>query len=124
MKNQIIIYSSFIFLYHLLLLVFPLNFFLISLKIPFIIPAFPWLFYPFLIFSPVLTLLLAIKSTPLSNPRLSWLFPVALSLIGYIPLSGPYLLISSFIDLRNSILVVLFPVLIGLTAFWGAHFWE
>jgi len=120
--NRTIIYSFFIFAYHLLLLVFPLNFFLIGLKVPLIIPAFPWLFYPLLIFSPVLTLLLAIRSTPPCNQHFAWVFPILLSLIGYAPLIGSYILVSSFIDFRTYLLVVLFPVLIGLLAFWGSHF--
>ena len=119
---KIIFYSFLIFVYHLLLLVLPLNFFLIGLKIPFIIKFFPWLFYPFLLFSPILTVLLAIRSTPTGIKRFDWIYPIAVSVFGYSPIVGSYFLISSLNNSRDYWLVALFPILIGLIAFWGSRF--
>lgn len=119
---KIVFYSFLIFVYHLLLLVLPLNFFLIGLKIPFIIEFFPWLFYPFLIFSPILTVLLSIHSTPPGVERFGWIYPVTVSVLGYSPIVGSYFLISSLNNIRDYSLLVFFPVLIGLFAFWGSRF--
>ncbi len=122
MIMKIVFRSFLIFFYHLLLLILPLNFFLMGLKITFIIEFFPWLFYPLLIFSPILTILLSIQSTPSNHKCFDWLFPVAVSLLGYSPIIGFYFFISSLNNLSDYSLVVLFPILIGLLAFWGSRF--
>ena len=122
MIKRIIFYSCFIFFYHLLLLVLPINFFLISLRIPFMLHAFPWLFYPFLISSPILTLLFAFRATPANSGRFGWIFPVAISLIGCSPLISYYFLIASLSNIRNYALVFSFPIALGLIAFSGSRF--
>lgn len=122
MLNKIIFYPCFIFVYHLLLLVLPLNFFLIGLKAPLLIQVFPLLFYPFLIFSPILTLLLASRATPAKKEPLSWIFPIAISLIGYSPLIIFYFLIASLNNILDYALILSFPIIIGLVAFGFARF--
>lgn len=122
MINRIIRYSFFLLVYHLLLLVLPINYFLIGLRIPLIIQIFPWLFLPLIIVSPILTLLLAIRSIPSKKAHLRWVFPVAVSLIGYSPIIGFYFSLSSLTSLRDYSLLIFFPVLIGLIAFWGSHY--
>lgn len=119
--KKIILYSFLIFVYHLFLLVLPFNIFLIGLKIPFIIEVFPWLFYPFLIFSPVLTILLSIRTTPSGNQQFGWIFPVTVSWIGYFPIFFCYFSISALNNIRNYSLVAFFPIIIGLVAFWGSR---
>lgn len=120
MINKIILYPCVIFVYHLALLVLPINLFLIGLRIPLIIQVFPWLFTPFLILSPVLTFLLALRATPAKSHRFAWIFPVAVSLIGYSPLIVFYFLIAN--NLRDYALVLSFPTVIGLAAFRGSCF--
>lgn len=120
--NKIIFYPCLIFLYHLLLLVLPLNFFLIGLKVPLLIIVFPWLCYPFLIISPILTLSLAFRATPARREPLDWIFPIAVSLIGYSPLIIFYFLVASLNNIRDYALALSFPVIIGLIAFGGARF--
>lgn len=115
MKNLFII-----FIYHLLLILLPLNFFLIALKFPHILNLFPWLFYPLLIFSPVLTVLFTLRSTPSSNHKSNWIFPIAVSLIGYTPLIISYFLLNSLSNIRHCFLVFLFPIIIGLLSYGGS----
>ena len=122
MINKIILYPCSIFIYHLALLVLPINLFLIGLRIPLIIQIFPWSFYPFLILSPILTLLLAMRATPANGHRFAWIFPVAVSLIGYSPLIAFYYLIASLNNLRDYASVLAFPIIIGLTAFGASRF--
>lgn len=124
MINKIILYPCFIFVYHLALLVLPINLFLIGLRIPLIIQVFPWLFCPFLILSPILTLLLAFRATPANYHWFTWIFPVAVSLIGYSPLIVFYYLIASFNNLLDYVMVLVFPIIIGLAAFGGSCFFE
>lgn len=122
MINKIILYPCFIFAYHLALLVLPINLFLIGLRFPMITQVFPWIFYPFVILSPILTLLLALRATPVNSRCFAWIFPVAVCLIGYSPLILFYYLIASLNNLRDYASVLAFPVFIGLTAFGGSCF--
>lgn len=122
MINKIIFYPCLIFVYHLLLLVLPLNFFLIGLKVPLMIQVFPWLFFPFLIFSPILTLLLAFRATPAKSEPIGWVFPIAVSLFGYSPLIIFYFLVASLNNIRDYVLILSFPIIIGLIAFGFVRF--
>lgn len=110
-----------VFVYHVLLVLSPVNLFLISLKVPMILNVFPWLFYPLLFFSPVITVLLALRSTPSHHHPFRWIFPIAVSLIGYTPVIVSYFFFTLLSNIRNCLLVFLFPILIGLLSFWGSR---
>ncbi len=122
MVKKIVLYSFSIFVYHLFLLALPINIFLVGLRVPFLIEVFPWLFSPFLIFSPILTVLLTLRSTPTGNQQFDWIFPVTVSLIGYSPLICFYFFIAALNNIRNYSLVLFFPIILGLLAFWASQF--
>lgn len=119
---KMVFYSLFIIVYHVLLIALPVNYFLIGLKIPFLMDLFPWLFYPFLLFSPILTVLLSIRSTPSNIRHFAWIFPISVSLIGYTPVIGFYFFISSLTNIRDCCLMLFFPIILGLISFWGSRF--
>lgn len=109
-----------IFIYHLLLILLPINFFLIALKTPLILNLFPWCFYPLLILSPVLTVIFALRSTPSFNHQFNWIYPITVSLIGYTPLIIFYFSFTSLSNIRDCLLVFSFPLIIGLLSYGGA----
>lgn len=117
MAIQIIKNLIFVFIYHLFLIFLPVNLFLIGLKAPWILYLFPWLFYPLLILSPILTTLFALRSTPSYNHPFGWIFPIAVSVIGYTPLIVAYFFFTSLSNFRDCLLIFTFPILIGLLSF-------
>lgn len=82
---------------------------------------FPSLFQTLLIFSPILAILLSLRSTPSKDQPLGWIFPILVSIIGYTPLIVFYFFITSQIIIRDCIIVLFFPILIGSLAFLGAR---
>ncbi len=118
---KIIKNSFLIFTYHILLIALPINFFLIGLKVPLFIDLLPWIFYPFLFFSPILTVLLSIHSTPANKQPFGWIFPIVVSFVGYTPIILSFFFITSLTNIRDCILILSFPILIGLVAFWGSR---
>lgn len=114
---QIIKNLLIVFIYHLFLIFSPVNIFLIGLKIPWVLNLFPWLFYFLLVLSPILTVLLALRSTPSYQHPLGWIFPIAVSMIGYTPLIVAYFFFSSLSNFRDCLLIFTFPILIGLLSF-------
>lgn len=120
--GRILLYSLLLFFYHLFLLVLPVNLFVIGLKIPAFMSLTPWIFYPFLFFSPVLSIYLAARSCPSDLKRFDWAFPVLVVLIGYLPFTVSYFLTASPINVPDYLLFFFVPVLIGLLPFWGLCF--
>lgn len=117
--TKIIRCSFLVFVYHLLLIFFPINFFLITIKAPLIMNLFPSLLYTLLVFSPVLTILLSLRSMPSKDQPLGWIFPILVSMVGYIPLIISYFFIASQIIIEDCILILVFPILIGLLSVLG-----
>jgi hypothetical protein len=118
---QIIKNLLFVFSYHLFLILLPINLFLIGLKVPWILNLSPRLFYLFLILSPILTVLLALRSTPSYNHPFVWIFPIAVSMIGYTPLIAAYFFFTSLSNFRDCLLIFTFPILIGLLSFLSSN---
>lgn len=121
MTIQIIKNSFIVFIYHLLLILLPINLFLIGLKAPWILNLFPWLFYLMLIISPILTVLFSFRSTPSYNHPFGWIFPITVSMIGYTPLIVAYFFFTSLSNFRDCLLIFMFPILIGLLSFLGSN---
>jgi len=120
LTSQIVKNLLIVFIYHSLLIVLPINFFLIALKAPFILNIIPWFFYSLLVLSPVLTVIFAFRSTPSFNHQFNWIFPITFSLIGYAPLIISYFSFTSLSSIRDCLLVFLFPISIGLLSYSGA----
>jgi hypothetical protein len=114
--RKFISYSFIIFSYNILLLILPIIFFLISIGYskPLFLDILPWIYCPFLLFSPLLLFSLGFQYFKHSNPPWCWTVPTIMSLIGYSPFIVVYLSFSSLWDLYDFLFLLGLPILLGL----------
>ncbi len=122
MKKSIL-YTLLILTFNLTLLIIPLLVFLISLSVPgvSIFNTFRWFYFPLLLFSPVLILVLCYR---LARRRAhnSWI-AVLIAFIGFSPIWAAYLSLTTLWNWRDLGIVLLSPVILSLIAIALAK-WE
>jgi hypothetical protein len=114
--RKFITYSFIIFSYNILLLILPIIFFLISIGYsnPFFLGILPWIYCPFLLFSPLLLFSLGFQYFKTSSTPWCWGVPIIMSLIGSSPFIVIYLLFNSLWDPRDFLFLLGLPILFGL----------
>jgi hypothetical protein len=114
--RKILFYSFIIFSYNILLLVLPLLLFLVSLSFanPALLNILPWIYCPFVLLSPLLTISLGYLLVYNKLNFLSWPIPIIISLIGYSPFLGLYRSLSSSGNPMDYLLLIGLPVILGL----------
>ena len=116
--RKILVCTFIIFLYNLLLLILPVLIFLVFVKWanPFSIHILPWIYYPFLFISPVLSIVLGFTMIKDKINSFTALIPVIAILVGYLPFYGLYRLINSVWIPTDYLLMLGLPILFGLIA--------
>lgn len=116
--QKILLFTFIIFSYNILLLILPLLIFITSLSFAnqILLNIIPWIYSPFVLLSPLLTIglgYLVIRDR--LNP-FSWPIPIIISLISSSPFLWLYCLFSSLGNPIDYFLLIGLPVLFGLLA--------
>jgi hypothetical protein len=108
--------------YNILLLIIPLLIFLASLNLSneTLVAIMFWIYGPFILLSPILTIVLGYHVAKDEVTPLGWLTPIFISFIGFSPFLLLYLLLSSLWSPLDYLLIVSLPILLGIIANFAA----
>lgn len=122
--KKLIIFSFILLSYHILLLITPVIIFLSTLSFTpkKFLDGLYLIFLILAVFSPILTIALSYRISQENFFKKSWLAPIIISFIGFSPFYFFYFFVSSLWNPRDFLLIVSFPILLGLIAFWIAKF--
>ncbi len=116
--KKILLTVLFIFSYNLFLLVLPILIFLGSLSFSseIFIKFFPWIYWPFLFLSPILAIYLGLRIAIDKTLKVVWFTTIIINFLGYSPFILIYFLLNSLWNLFDYLLLVSFPISLGLCA--------
>jgi hypothetical protein len=116
--RKILHFTFIIFNYSLFLLILPMLLFLISLNFSdqTFLGVLPWIYSPFLLLSPLITIGLGYKIVEDRFSLSNGLVPIVISLIGHSPFLWLYHLFNSVWAPADYFWLIGFPVLLGLIA--------
>lgn len=114
--RKIIVCTSIIFSYNVLLLILPIMLFLMFVKWsnPSSLHFLPWIYCPFLLISPILSIVMGYTMIKDRLNLMNALIPIASTLIGYLPLFVFYRFINSLWMPADYFFLLGIPLLLGL----------
>jgi hypothetical protein len=114
--KQVILYALIIITFHLTVLLIPLIVFLIGLSLPGVslLNTFYWFYWPYIISSPILILVLCYRIADRQTTR-PWI-AICTAFIGFSPIWLSYLSFTTTWNPRDLAIVLFSPILLGLIA--------
>lgn len=114
--KQVILYTLIIITFHLTVLLIPLMVFLIGLSLPKVLflNTFQWLYWPYIISSPILILVLSYRIAVRQTSR-PWI-AICIAFIGFSPIWLSYLSFATPWNPRDLAIVLFSPILLGFIA--------
>ncbi|HBF37438.1 MAG TPA: hypothetical protein DDW50_08975 [Firmicutes bacterium] len=116
--RKIFVCTFIIFIYNILLLILPVLIFLalVQWSTPSSIHFLPWIYCPFLLISPILSIVLGVMMIKGRINLFNALLPIITILIGYLPFYGLYRYINSVWIPTDYLFLLGLPILFGLIA--------
>ncbi len=114
--RKVIICTFIIFNYNLLLLIIPILLFLtfIQWSTPLSLHFLPWIYYPFLLISPILSVTMGTIMIKDGFNLMTSCIPIISIFIGYLPLFAFYRFVNSLWSPADYLLMLGIPIVLGL----------
>jgi hypothetical protein len=114
--RKIFLFTLTVFLYNFFLLVLPILIFIISLSFTGkgLLNIFPWIYSPFVLISPILSIILGYLVIKDNLNLFTGTVPIIMALIGNMPFLCIYYLFNPFFSLLDLFLLIGLPILFGI----------